>query len=241
MIECWEPRRLLLGLACLAALMTGSASARDLGVQGTTYEIIERDFRAEILASASKADWASVQDQAKASAERYLDSLPKRVFETASELTIQYVDPRITLEADIKVPRKQADGSFQWEVLYAKGERFNPLTQHRPTAAMLFFDGSNEAQISFVMESLKAHPFRLTPVDVSGANPEKLSRRIGRPVFAVNDFMLQRVPIRYAPSLLFPGQGAQALLLGVASFASPYDPQVIEQVWPSTIGVPRAQ
>ncbi len=102
MIECWEPRRLILGLACLAALMTGSASARDRGVQGTTYEIIERDFRAEILASASKADWASVQDQAKASAERYLDSLPKRVFETASELTIQYVDPSITLDVGLK-------------------------------------------------------------------------------------------------------------------------------------------
>lgn len=231
----------LLGLMFFAAMSAGQAGARDLGVQGTTYEIIERDFRAEIVASASKADWAAVQDQAKASAERYLESLPKRVFETSPELAIHYVDPSITLEDDIKVPRKQADGTFKWEVLYAKGERFNPLTQHRPTAAMLFFDGTDEAQISFVAASLRAHPFRLTPVDLSGSNPEKLSQRLGRPVFAVNDFMLQRVPLRYSPALLFPGQGPQALLLGVASFARPFDPQVIDQVWPSTFGVSRAQ
>lgn len=235
------PKQLAWLALVVGAFSSFGATARDLGVQGNTYEIIERDFRADIAASAARADWGAVQEKAQDSARNYLDTLPKRSFEEASELSILYVDPSITLEDDIKVPRQQADGSFTWEILYSKGERFNPLTKYRPAAAMLMFDGSNEAQIEFAQQVIALHPYRVTLVDVSGANVGKLAERLGRPVFYANDFMLSRVPIRYAPSLIYPGQEAQALLLGVAAFARPFDPKVIDQVWPAQPGVVRVQ
>lgn len=220
----------------LIALAVGSvlpASAKELGVFGKVWGIIEIDIRELLVASAARADIGQVQDELRQSAERFLDNLPKRQLGQVEATRTQWIDPSFVLDDDIRAPIRNAQGEWEWGILYAKGTRFNPLSAQRPYNAMLFFDGAAEDQLTFLTELLERYPGRVMPVEVTGTNPEKLAERLGVPVFSLTDSMMQRFRITATPSLLYAGEGAQSLQLGLTTFAAPYSAEEAERVWPS--------
>lgn len=218
----------------LSSLFVLPAHAKDLGVQGNTWPIVEIDFRQLMLESAAKVDMNKVQDDLKASTERFFDNLPRRILPSAEKTTTRYIDPSITLTSDIQAPVANASGDYQWTTLYAKGTKVNPLEKFRPLTAMLYFDGTSEEQLKFVREALAANPMRIVPVETAGANVKTLSKSFNRPIFFANDGMMARFRVTQLPALLYPGSGEYANYLGLTAFAAPYKVSELEAVWPST-------
>lgn len=218
----------------IALLLTASAPfAKDYGVQGNLWPITEIDVRRLIIGDAAKADWSKPQAQLKESAKNYLENLPKRRLPLAEQTETTWFDPSIVLTSDIQVPVKQADGSYAWKLLYPKGTRVNPLEQYRPVTAMLFFDGSQEDQVKMVQEVLTKEPNRIMVVEAGGGDLKTLNETLKRPVFYAQDALINRFQVKYLPSLVYAGEGAERLYLGISSFAAPFDANQVVQSWPA--------
>lgn len=218
--------------ALLVFALSGPLLARDLGVQGKAWDITEVDVRRLMVESAAGANWSEAQGDLEHSARRYLDNLPRRSLPVASRTETRWFDPSMTLASDIRVPVRDAKTQrWSWQALYRKGQRFNPLSTHRPLTAMLFFDGRDPAQVDFVRHALTRNPYGLMPVEVSGENPTKLAERLSRPVFYADAALLERFSVTQAPALLYPGKNGQALLLGLTAFAQPFRVEELEQAW----------
>lgn len=221
-----------------AALLAGFLShsiAMDLGVQGQVWPVTEIDFRQLMLESAGKVDLKAVQDEVKSSADKYFDGMPRRRLPSAEQTHTTFIDPSITVANDIMVPVADPAGDYQWQVLFAKGTKVNPLEKYRPLTAMLYFDGSSEEQLKFVREALAANPMRIVPVEVAGANVKTLSKSFNRPIFYANEEMMARFKVTELPALLYPGSGDMSLFLGLTAFAAPYKQPELEAVWSSKI------
>jgi conjugal transfer pilus assembly protein TraW len=223
----------ILALTCATAL---PLHAKNMGVQGNVWPIIEVDMRQLMIESAARADWSAAQDQATNSAKRYLETLPKRTFPTSAKTVTAWVNPSVTVSSDIQVPVKNAKGAYEWQVLAPKGSSYNPLTTVRPATAFILFDGADEAQVKFVQAALAQEPNRLVPVEAGRGDLGTNNKTFGRPVFYASDAMLNRFRVQYLPSVVYPGSGAQELLLGVTSFAAPFRPAELLGTWPGVQG-----
>lgn len=218
--------------AALLLVSTTVPEAKDLGVHGRVYDIIEIDMRALLVASANRADVDHLQQELRSSAERYLDNLPRRETGRVQRTQTRWLDPSFVLDEDIAAPMQNANGEWEWGVLHRKGTRFNPLTVQRPHNAMLFFDGNDAEQWIFVSKMVEAYPGKVMPVEATGANPERLALELEVPVFSATDQMRARFEIRATPSLLYAGEGPHTLELGMTEFAAPYSLEEAERAWP---------
>lgn len=237
------PRRIALPGVALALALAAlphapTASARDLGVQAKTWDVTEIDVRRLVVESAADADWTQAHGELERSAARYLESLPRRSLPVAERTQTRWIDPSMTLASDIRVPVRDAStGRWSWQVLYRKGQTFNPLSTQRPLTAMLYFDARDERQTAFVQDALARNPLGVVPVEVSGANPAKLARRFERPVFHADEALLARFAVDQVPALLYPGEGVHALALGLTTFASPFRIEELERAWPTSTAI----
>jgi conjugal transfer pilus assembly protein TraW len=219
------------GLTAIIVLAAAPLYALDLGVQGQTWDIIEIDIRGLLMASAARADWAHVTAQIRGSAQHYLDNLPKREASTVSQTRTRWLDPSFSLDQDIRAPVQNARGDWEWQVLYKKGSRFNPLSVQQPHNAMFFFDGAVKAQVAFAAQLIARYPAKLMLVEATGMNPEPIARDLHAPIYTASESMVTRFRIQATPALLFPGEGSQALMLGLTELAAPYSMSQIEQAW----------
>lgn len=209
-------------LLAVLLILPGVSSAKDLGVQGTVWPITERDIRELVMESAARADWKEAQLGVKESANSYADRLPRRTMTVAAKTETRWIDPSIKVDSDIKVPVKQANGEYTWQVLHKAGTSVNPLAMTRPNNAMFFFSGTDREQVALMKRLWAAAPGLIMPIDVSGSNVQKLSESSGFPVFYAHDAMLARFSINRAPSLLYPGAGDRKLYLGLTTLSRPY-------------------
>lgn len=219
--------------AFLLAGMAVSAGAKDFGVQGNIWPIVETDIRQLIVESAGQVDWSKAQDEIKDSAKTYLSRLPKRQLPVADRTATVWFDPSIVLTSDIQAPVKQADGSYAWQVLFPKGTSVNPLAQYRPVTAMFFFDGAQEDQVELVRAVLAKEPNRIVPIEAGAGDLKQTNQRLKRSVFYANDAMLNRFQVKNLPSLVFAGEGAHQLHLGITSFALPFNAEQVLSAWPA--------
>lgn len=225
-------RLILVAATIVTAGCLHPCAATDLGVQGTTWPIIEIDMRQFLAEQAAHVNWSNVSGTLVQTGKNYLHSLPHRDIPTVRETTTRWIDPTVILSRDIMAPQKDQAGEWHWAVLYRKGTRFNPLSVERPVKAMLFFDSASDEQRQFVEQALAHYPDRIIPVDVNGNDPEPLSKSWGRPLFEATDTMLARFPVFAVPALLYPGSGAERLRLGMTAFARPYVATDIATAWP---------
>lgn len=226
-------------ITCLVAATCSGLGAKDLGVQGNVFPIVERDIREMLAAQAAGVDWSVKQDEIQESAKRYLDDLPKRVLSVVDKTTTVWFDPSIVLTSDIQVPVKGADGEYTWQVLAAKGSRVNPLEQNRPVTAMFFFDGSDPDQLKLVEQVLMQETLRVVPVEAGRGSVRESHERLARPIFHANDAMVNRFQVRHLPTLVYPGSGQYRLNLGITSFARPFNAAEVLASWPD-LGKPLA-
>jgi len=224
-------KKLVFGFALLIA--ASAPFAKDYGVQGNLWPITEVDVRQLIIGQAANVDWSKPQAQLKESAKNYLENLPKRRLPLAETTETTWFDPSIVLTSDIQVPVKQPDGSYVWTLMYPKGTRVNPLEKYRPVTAMLFFDGSQEDQVKMVQEVLLKEPNRIIVVEAGGGDLKALNETLKRPVFYGHDALINRFQVKYLPTLVYAGEGAEQNYLGITSFAAPFDANQVVQSWPA--------
>jgi conjugal transfer pilus assembly protein TraW len=221
-------------LISLALAMTAlSANAKDYGVSGTTWPIIEIDIRQLLMQDAMDVDWSKIQDGMKSSAKNYLKNLPKRTLPHIETTSTAWIDPSIVISSDVQSPVKLADGTLSWRVLVPKGTRVNPLEKYRPVTCFLFFDGADESQLLLVKNVLKKENTRIIPVEAGSGDLNKDNEYLGRGISYATEVMLQRFKVPYLPSLLYPGTGTRELFLGLTSYAPPYTVDAVLQSWPS--------
>jgi conjugal transfer pilus assembly protein TraW len=176
-------------------------------------------------------DWAKVNQEALESGKQYLGNLPKRQLPTIERSAVTYIDPSIVLTSDIQAPVKQADGSFQWQVLYPKGTKVNPLDAARPHTAFLMFDGSKPDQLELVKSVLARGHDRVVPVEAGAGDLSKVADAFPQEVFHADDAMIARFQVNYLPSLVFPGTGTNSRSIGVAAFSAPFRADEVLQSW----------
>jgi conjugal transfer pilus assembly protein TraW len=133
--------------------MLHPAFAKDLGVMGETYPIVEIDFLEFIQSRASAfqqtGQWQHLQNKIQQDAIQYRDR-PKRV---SGILRVQNTkswlfDPSIRLDHDVRTP----DGKL---IAYS-GARVNPLALMTLSKALIFYNGDDPDQVAWVMAQDKA-------------------------------------------------------------------------------------
>lgn len=219
--------------AAVAALLSVSlAYGKDFGVQGNIWPIVEKDIRQIIMESAADVDWTAIGDDVRKKAETFVERLPKRTLPEVEATRTVWVDPSIELSTDIQVPVKQPDGSLSWEVLYKRGTKVNPLNYFRPVTAMLFVNTADEEQLGLAKAVAAIEPDRIMIVEAGQGDVKKASEAMARIVFHANDALLSRFSVRYLPTLVYPGTGAQREFIGVTSFARPFQVKEVIAAWP---------
>ena len=149
----------------LAMLIPAAAAAEDLGVVGKTYEITETDLvehiQAELRAMEADGRLAEQQqlmrDRALASARRpFGRTLPR-----ASESRFFHIDPSVTTDYDVV--------DHLGNVIYRAGTTVNPLEYTSLSTPIVFFDGDDEEQATWVRAFLGDTPDRYVPLLTNGS------------------------------------------------------------------------
>ncbi len=159
----------------LVAGIAGTGAAKDLGVRGETWPVIEQDLLAlietRLHAMQASGEWARLETQARERARARLEE-PDLVpgLSPARESRSWLFDPAIRTARDIRT----ADG----QLIAAAGTSVNPL-RHRPLSRdLLLIDGRRPAEIFWAL----GHERPAVIVLLAG-RPLDLTRQHGRPVF----------------------------------------------------------
>ena len=220
-------------LAALAAIaFSTAAQAKDFGVQGTVWNILEQDMREYVVIAASKTDWNAVNERLAERTKDFPNTLPKRVWPAVGATSTVWMDPSIALTEDIQSPVKGPDGKLQWQVMIPKGTKVNPLEKVRPASALLFFDGADPAQLELARQALEAFPGKVQPIEAGRGNVVESNEALKAPVYHASDEVINRFQVRGVPTLVYPGLGDRSLYLGNTVFVAPYSPQALRHVWP---------
>ena len=179
----------------LAAALSGAASAKDLGVRGTTWPVAEPDLLAQIEARLVEmersGDLARLEEEARANARRTLEEPdPAAGIAPARAERSRLFDPAITVARDIRT----SDGTL----IAAAGTRVNPLERMTLVRNLLFVDGRREAEIAWAL----SHD-RPAKIVLLAGRPLELMRRHRRPFFFDQGGRLSaRFGLRFTPSLV---------------------------------------
>ena len=157
-------QRLVVMIVVCAMLIPAIAVAEDLGVVGKTYEIAETDLVAHIQGQlrAMQADGRLIEQQQlmRERAQASVRRPPGRVLPRASESRFFHVDPSVTTDYDVV--------DHQGKVIYTAGTRVNPLEYTSLTTPIVFFDGGDPQQTTWVRDFLGKAPDRYVAVMTNG-------------------------------------------------------------------------
>lgn len=164
-------RILVVGVILTSVL---NLEAKDFGVHGTTYPVIEasllqhiKDQLSALPAATLQMKQLDVQGHVKASV---MNPAPVSTVRRATGYRQFIYDPTITLEKDIVDP--------QGRRLAAKGSVYNPLHTLQLNDALLIFDGSDPEQIAWAIAQGASTKWILTK-----GRPFELMNRYQRPVY----------------------------------------------------------
>ena len=154
------------------------AHPKDFGVVGEVFPIQEKNLIEVIqakllkLQANGKLEAYNSQIQAKVKSQIERPVPVAGITHTKTPRTFTY-DPSITVAADLK----DTFGT----VFHRKGERVNPLHYRSMTKPLLFIDGDDSIQITWVFRMLKKHP--LAKIILTNGAPLKIMEEIGLTVY----------------------------------------------------------
>lgn len=158
-------KRLTVMFVVLAMLIPAAAASEDLGVVGKTYEIAETDLVDHIQAElrAMEAD-GRLAEQQQLMRERALASArrpPGRTLPRANVSRFFHIDPSVTTDYDVV--------DHLGNVIYTAGTTVNPLEYTTLSTPLVFFDGDDEIQATWVREFVGDTPDRYMPLLTNGS------------------------------------------------------------------------
>ncbi len=167
---------LCLTLVSLAALLPCSeAHARDLGIRGQTWKIAETNLLVYLKAKAAEFEesgkLAAWQNDARERARSYVET-PNSV----TGITNAEVETRRLFDPTIKVRKDILD--HQGRLIAKGGTTVNPLDYLALSAALLFIDGNDPAQVDWALGVEQKNKIILTSGPVAS-----LMREYKRPLY----------------------------------------------------------
>jgi conjugal transfer pilus assembly protein TraW len=151
-------------LLVIAMLSPETAAPEDLGVVGKTYEIAETDLiehiQAELGAMQADGRLAEQQQLFQQRAQATVQRPPGRALPRATESRSFHYDPSVTTDYDVV--------DQHGNVIYAAGSTVNPLEYTALTTPIVFFDGDDEAQTTWVRDFLGDAPDRYVALMTNG-------------------------------------------------------------------------
>lgn len=185
---------------CCVLLISNNAYAKDLGVRGQTYKIVEEDPVVQIerkLAAMEKS--GELEEHKKILQERTKEKLsrPTRVkgISKATEDRVFYHDPTFTLKEDIK--------DHEGNIIHKAGAIINPLDTVPMRIGLLFIDGDDKEQINYAISQDKKSlgTFNITLINGS---PIELEKEYNIPIyFDQMGILTQKFGITKVPSIVF--------------------------------------
>ncbi len=155
-IFCW------FGVCYIGALLINisEANAKDFGIQGHVFTIIEEDFLEVINARLQKVDWDEFNKNTQNKTKEYIER-PTAVagITRAKESKEFFYDPTYVLTQDIIDHNNQ--------LLHRAGTTVNPLEFTPLKEDLLFIDGDDELQVKFALKGqakiilVKGSPLKL--------------------------------------------------------------------------------
>lgn len=158
-------KRLAVMIVAIAMLRPVAAVSEDLGVVGKTYEIAETDLLEHIYDQlrAMEADGRLAEQQQRmrkraiASARRP----PGRTLPRATEPRSFHIDPSVTTDYDVV--------DQLGNVIYTAGTTVNPLEYTSLSTPLVFFDGDDKKQATWVRSFLGDTPDRYVALLTDGS------------------------------------------------------------------------
>ena len=188
-------RLLLAALGSALTLAAQPGPAKDLGVRGAVWPVVEPDLLAQLedrlQEMEASGDMARMRREATDRARRRIEA-PGRVegIVAARAHRTRLFDPSITLDRDVRA----ADGTL----IAARGARLNPLDLHPLTRDLLFIDGARPVEVAWALR--RERPARIVLV---AGRPLDLMRVHGRPFFFDQGGRLsKRLGLRATPSVV---------------------------------------
>lgn len=171
----------------------------DIGADGATRDIAERDLVEVLKERAAKLDFAQIKSRA-------MDNFWKRQkfysLPPASKSEVRTIDPTVTSTVDMR----DANGTL----LVPAGASVNPLERMPFSQRVVIFDPSSKKQLDFARSQVISHGSRqrvtliATSLDASRAPDqlEDLRKFLGLTVTVLTPEIAERFKIRYTPSVI---------------------------------------
>lgn len=232
----WFRHTLTTLAACAALLASPGGTAKDLGIEGQVFEVIEEDFRITLMRLVARQDWTLAQEALKESARDYTKNLPAYMLPRAEETKTRWKDVGIIIAEDIYLPWVEWETGSVFEpgkILAAEaGTYLNPIAK-MPAAAierLFIFDGTDPAQLNYALELIGKNIPQLSFMMIAGDVGE-LSEKLGRPIYHPAPTMLEKFHVSAVPSLIGFGRGSHQGHMAITSIAMPASPDLIQQAW----------
>jgi len=159
--------------------------------EGEVYGIKEKDALEEIKEKASKVNIAEIRKKVLESFEKQMKV--KTGLPHACENSTFSFYPIYTLDVDIK--------DDKGNVIYPKGYSFNPLDYMPFPFTFVFFDGTSQREIDWIKKAFLKNDSNVFLVVTEG-DIREVVKKLGRPVYAMNELMKERFRVRKTPSVV---------------------------------------
>lgn len=172
--------------------------AKDFGIEGHTYKIIEEDMLKVIEQRLSKVDLEQLNNKMTEKAKAYIER-PTAVsgITRVKETREFFYDPTYILEEDIK--------DHRGIIIHHKGTKVNPLNSVPLREALIFIDGDDQSQVELAL-SLRAKQQGKAKIILVKGSPLQLQRNHRKDkiwfYFDQSGYLTKKFGINQVPALV---------------------------------------
>lgn len=177
-------------------LLAQSSPAKNLGHYGAIFPVAEEDIREVIFKRLTEM-------QSKGELKRHQDKVTARITKNTlrpkplgltvtNHPTTYRVNPSMVVNQDIRLPTGQ---------LIAKaGTTINPFTQIHYSKTLIFFNGDDAAQVSWVKRHYQDYAF--VKFILTGGDIKEAAKRFGRIYFDQGGLLSRKLEVQHVPAVV---------------------------------------
>lgn len=195
--------RSIVFLALLMILVFSTqARALEVGREGVTYDIKEKDMLDVIRNRLSGVDLRKLQEDLQATLKEEVKTF--RLLDSVSGLPPATKGRQYRVDLTYTVPQDIQD--LHGNVIYPKGHRINPLKVLADQGIsyplmLLVINGNREAELEWFTKSPLDNP--RVKILITDGYPYQLAERLKRPVYHLTASIRERFKIQETPSLVY--------------------------------------
>ena len=183
-------------VALLSVSLSSATRAKDHGVAGQTFPIVEPDLLATMEAKLQRLQASGEIDRmnatfAKRAEARVRRPAPVAGITPASEARTWAYDPTITIERDVQDQK----GNY----IARRGQTVNPLDFTAVTQALVFVDGDNATEMAWA--TAQYSDLKAKIILVNGSPLEEMTRRQRRFYFDQEGRLTGKLGVRHTPAV----------------------------------------